>query len=155
MLDWKLSMGAVLVALASVFFAHRLTQKREQYKSISESIIKFKESFVPFLKALEEQEANPKLLVIENFPEQDQAARKLALRLTQKKQREFTFRWKQYSQLHKEFESFSTLAMIATEVDDLSKASPAAANSEDYIYAQNMKRRHKVISLVEGALSVL
>jgi hypothetical protein len=54
-----------------------------------EETIKFKEAFVAYLKALENIEANPALLVTQNYSEQDENARKLALILPKRKKDNF------------------------------------------------------------------
>jgi hypothetical protein len=155
MLDWKISVSTILAVLLSVLLANVLTRRREDDKLYREEAIKFKETFVAYLKALENPEANPALLVTQNYPEQDELARKLVLKLPKRKKALFLEQWKSYSKLHDEKKSLGFAAVIATEVDDLSKANLQNPEGIKYIYEQTEMRRKEIIKIVNDILRIL
>jgi len=89
MIDWQLSVGAILGILLSVFLAHRLTIRRENIKAYNQSTIEFKNLIIPFIKSLEDINANPSLLVVQYYSEHDEAARKLMNVLPKSKYKKF------------------------------------------------------------------
>jgi hypothetical protein len=155
MIDWKISIGAVFGVLLSVLLAHLLTKRRDQEKSYKEEITKFKESFVSFLKELEDPNVNPALMVIENYPAQDESVRRLALKLPENKKKRFFKKWNRYTELYREKKSLGFAALVATEVDDLTRANFANLGAAEYIYEQTAIRRHQIIDIVSEALDLL
>ena len=80
MIDWRISASAILCILLSVFLAHRLKLRRENIKSYTQAITDFKNLMIPFIKSLEDANANPSILVVQCYSEQDEAeARVIAL----------------------------------------------------------------------------
>lgn len=155
MIDWKISIGAILVALLGVWLGHRLTASRQVRESYANKTKEFKKVLVPFLKALESDHAHPATLVSQHFPEQDEAARKLVIHMPNRKRHKFLQRWKRYADLYRAKQSQGVLGLFATEVDDLEKASPGAPGAEQYIYQQTARRRNEVRLLIQEALDVL
>ena len=155
MIDWKISIGAILALLLSAWLGHRLSVSRTEQQAYREKARQFKELLVPFLKSLEATEAHPATLVSENFPQQDEAARKLVLYMGAGKRRRFLQHWESYEALYQEKSAQGILSLIATEVDDLSKASPGQPGMQQYILEQTAKRRNHVSSLINNAIKVL
>lgn len=151
MLDWKISVGAIAGILISGILGNYLIKLREQNKEI----VKFKQSFVAYLKALENPDANPTLLLLDNYPKQDESARKLVLNLSRRKSENFLNIWGAYSNFYMEKKGTRDIATVATEVDDISKADLSKPGAIKYIYQQTEKRRINVISLVNNALNTL
>ncbi|MES9879606.1 MAG: hypothetical protein ABW185_01850 [Sedimenticola sp.] len=150
MVDWKISAGTILGVLLSVLLAHRLSKRREAEANLNESIREFENGLVEFITALEDIDANPNLMVQESFPEHDRAARKLLNSLPKKKTNKFKRKWEEYRSLYEEKKEMGLMVMLATEVDDLSKA-----NDQNYIYQQNTKRRMAVLKLITEAIDEL
>jgi hypothetical protein len=154
-IDWKISISAIFVALLGIWIGHRLTTSRSEGENYRNKVREFKELLVPFLRELESQDAHPATLVSQHFPEHDEAARKLMVHMPKRKQQKFASQWQKYSDLYTEKQAQGILSMIGTEVDDIEKASPGAPGSSDYIYQQNAKRRDRVRQVVRDALDVL
>jgi hypothetical protein len=150
MIDWRISVGAVLGILISVFFAHRLTLLRENTKAIKQSIVEFKNLLVPFIQSLEDPDANPSILVVQNYSKHDEAARKLMNVLPRRKCKRFKNEWVEYTKLYNEKMNLGTVALTAAVVDDLSKA-----RDPKYLYEQNEKRRIEVIEIIQNSINVL
>ena len=155
MIDWQISIGAVLIVLLSVWLGHRLSTNRAELQTYRQKVFEFKEMFVPFLKELESAEANPGVLASQFFPIQDEAARRLAIYMGTKKRRRFLQRWELYAAHYREKKAKGVLSQLATEVDDIGKASPGAPGAIEYILEQTAKRRDQVRRLVLDALNIL
>lgn len=148
-------MSAVLVGLLVLWLGHRLSANRSEGESYRNKMREFKEFLVPFLRELESQDANPATVVSQHFPKHDEEARKLMIHMPKRKQQSFSVQWKKYADLHKEKQSQGVMGLIATEVDDIEKASPGTPGSSEYIYQQTAKRRDRVRQVVQDALDVL
>lgn len=155
MIEWKLSIGAILGVLLSVLLAHLFAKRRESDKALNQEIANFKELLVPALIELENSNATPAVLVTQYFPEHDKAARKLAIHLPTRKRKLFNEKWNRYAQLYKEKKAMGLTALIATEVDDLSHANANTSEGIKYIYEQTDKRRQEVIAIINAAMSAL
>ena len=155
MVDWKISISAVLVGLIVLWLGHRLTTSRSEGENYRNKAREFKELLVPFLRELESQDAHPATLVSQHFPEHDEQARKLMVHMPKGKRQRFSKHWQKYADLYEEKQSQGILGLIATEVDDIEKASPGVPGSSDYIYQQTAKRRDRVRQVVQDALDVL
>jgi len=154
-IDWKISISAVLVGLLGLWLGHRLTTSRSEGENYRNKVRAFKELLVPFLRELESQDAHPATLVTQHFPEHDEEARKLMVHMPKGKRQRFSKQWQKYADLYNEKQSQGVLGLIATEVDDIEKASPEAPGSSEYIYQQTAKRRDRVRQVVQDALDVL
>ena len=110
---------------------------------------------IPFLKELESVDAHPPALVSQQFPRQDEAARKLTLYMNSRQKRRFLERWEKYTAYCKEKQAQGITPLIATEVDDISKATPGAPGAQQYIFEQTTKRRIHVRNLIKDAINVL
>lgn len=155
MIDWKISIGAVLVMLLGVLLGHRLTKVREEQKNYRERAREFKEMFVPFIRELESVDAHPTLLVLTNFELQDEAARKLVMHMSAKMKRRFDVRWNIYKAVYQEKNAQGILGKIATEVDDISMVQPGHPDTQYYVTAQTARRRNEILQLVKDALGTL
>ena len=155
MIDLTISAGAILAVLLSVFLAHKLTKSREEQRQYTEAVTLFKESFVPFLKSLEDIDTSPAQVITENFPHQDELARKLLIKIPRKTKIDFEAKWALYHNLYKEKLHLGMAALIATEVDDLQLASSSNSNAAEYIYSQTKARLEHTHKLVSEALNVL
>lgn len=155
MIDWKISAGAILGVLLSVLLAHLLTKRRESEKILNNEIVRFKESMMPLLKELESPDASPTLLITQYYPENDAAARKLVIHLPKHKKKKFEKCWVLYTQLYHEKKALGLTGLIATEVDDLSKANAGTPEGIQYIYDQTAKRRGKAINIINEAICIL
>jgi hypothetical protein len=141
--------------LLSVLLAHLLAKRREAEKELETKVLNFKESFIPLLKELESSNANPTTLVTQYYPEQDKAARTLLIHLPNRKKKAFQKYWSSYTELYEEKKSLGITALIATEVDDLSKANPGTQEGIAYLYEQTEKRRKIVINIINRALETI
>jgi len=155
MIDWKISAGAILGVLLSVLLAHFLTTRRESEKTLNNEIVRFKESLMPLLKKLESHDASPTPLITQYYPENDVAARKLIIHLPKHKKKKFVQCWDLYTQLYREKKALGLTGLIATEVDDLSKAKIGTSEGLQYIYDQTAKRREKTINLINDVMNIL
>lgn len=155
MFDWKISIGAVLVMLLSAWLGHRFSVSRDERNSFKTKAREFQELLTPFLRALEAPDAHPAALITQNFRHHDEAARKLRLYMSDRKRRLFDDRWKAYEELYREKEAQGVLGLIATEVDELSKASPGRPGVQEYMLEQTAKRRNQTIKVIRDALDVL
>lgn len=155
MIDWKISIGAILVMLLSAWLGHRLSATRDERNTYKSKAREFKEMLAPFTRALEAPDAHPATLVIQKFEQHDEAARKLRIYMSNRKRRRFDDRWKVYETIYKEKQAQGILSLIATEVDDLSKASPGQPGAETYMLEQTAKRRVRVLTAIQDALDVL
>ena len=155
MIDWEISISAVLVGLLVLWLGHRLTANRSEGENYRNKVREFKELLVPFLRELESQDVHPATLVSQHFPKHDEEARKLMIHMPKGKLQRFCVQWQKYADLHKEKQSQGVIGLIATEVDDIEKASPGAPGSSEYIYQQTAKRRDRVRQVVQDALDVL
>src|SRR5690625_3115302 len=125
MIDWKVSVGAILVVLLGAWLAHRLSASRDRSNAYKAKALEFQELLAPFLRTLEATDAHPTTLVIGSFQQHDEAARKLRLYMSKRKKRRFDERWRAYESLYRKKQTQGILGQIATEVDDLSMASLA------------------------------
>lgn len=150
MFDWRISVSTVLGVLLSVILAHRLTLIRERQKQYNSEVTEFKNMFVPFLQKLEEPNANPELLVVQNYPQHEEQARKLINILSPKKERMFKRCWKHYNELFNYNKSLGTVALTASIVEDMSRAFEPG-----YIQQQNTKRRKEVMLIINKFLKIL
>jgi len=155
MIDWKISVGAILGILLSVLLGHRLSKRRDSEKEFKNRILKFKESFIPFLKELENPNANPAILVTQNYPEQDQEARKLLYHLNNRRKNVFKKHWNLYTQVYEGKKDLGITGLLATEVDDISKANPGTPEGIAYLYSQTEKRRQEVIDIITKVLNTI
>ena len=155
MIDWKISIGGILAVLLSVLLGHRLATNRESDAQYRTRVAEFRELLVPFLRALESEDAHPTMLVSQHFPEHDEAARKLMVYMPRRKKTRFATKWRQYELLYQEKQSQGIFGLIATEVDDLERASPGTPGAEEYLYEQTAKRSNEVRRVIQAALNVL
>lgn len=153
--DWKISIGAILVLLLGAILTHRLTTLREEQSNYRKRISEFKESFVHFVRELEHPDSHPTLLLLEHFPAQDELARKLALHMPKRKKEKFTASWQRYSELYKHKEKQGILSQLATEVDDISLASPGNPSALHYVRDQTIKRKNEILTLINNAIAAL
>lgn len=153
--DWKISISALLVLLLGAILTHRLTKSREEQANYRKKTSEFKESFVPFVRELEHPDSHPTLLLLSNFPAQDELARKLALHMPERKKRRFSAAWQKYSDLYQQKQQQGILGQLATEVDDISLASPANPDALAYVRDQTIKRKNVVLSLINNAIATL
>lgn len=150
MTSLDLSIGAVLCVLLSVFLAHRLNESNTSKKQYKNTVTKFKNLFVPFLRELESDDSNPGLLVITNFAKHDEQARKLINTLPHHKVKKFKKYWLRYENLYESKKEMGEAIKIVSEVDDISKA-----NDITYLYEQARKRRVEVINIINDAINSL
>jgi hypothetical protein len=151
MIDWKISIGAIITISIATGIKHWLS-KREFYK---EDVRKFKESFVPFIKAMGSPDVHPNVLLVHHFDDQDAAARKLVLRMSKRKKQRFLQRWEKYAALCREKQSQGIFAQLGTELDDPSKALRGTLGADEYIANQTSMRIKRVLRLLNEALDVL
>ncbi|OMH37982.1 hypothetical protein [Motiliproteus sp. MSK22-1] len=95
------------------------------------------------------------MVVTQNYPAHDEAARKLLLHLPERKHDQFLKGWKKYTEIYEEKKALGLSALIATEVDDLSLADVSTNEGMKYIYQQTAMRRQHIIEAVNNAISVL
>lgn len=155
MIDWKISVGGILAVLLSVWLGHRLATSRQWSAQYRKRVADFKELLIPFLRELESKDAHPSTLVSQHFPQHDEAARRLMVYMPRRKKVRFSEKWQEYEALHREKRSQGISGLIATELDDLEKASPGAPGAEEYIYQQTARRRNEVRQTIQSALDVL
>ena len=153
--DWKISISAILVLLLGAILTHRLTKSREDQSNYRKRVSEFKESFVPFVRELEHPDSHPTLLLLTNFPAQDELARKLVLHMPKRKKQKFTALWQRYAELHRQKEQQGILSQLATEVDDIALASPGNPNALDYVRDQTIKRKNVILSHINNAIAAL
>ena len=155
-MNLTISIGAVFTVLLSALLVHRLNIARERNRQYRDDLISFKKSFVPFFKQLEDIHTTPATAVLQNFPEQDELARKFIIGIPSARKREkFKKLWLEYEYLYQQKKLLGIAAVIATEVDDLEQANLSNPNSVNYIYEQTRIRLNEIRGLVERALSVL
>jgi hypothetical protein len=151
MIDWKIPIGAIIIILVAEGIKHWLS-KRESYKK---DVGKFKESFVPFIKAMESPDAHPNVLLVHYFADQDVAARKFVLRMRKRKKQRFLQRWEKYAALCREKQSQGIFAQLGTELDDPSKALLGTFGAGQYIANQTSMRIKRALRLLNEALDGL
>ena len=154
-MDWKISIGAILVLLLGAILTHRLTKLREEQSNYRKKVIEFKESFVSFMRELEHPDSHLTMLLLTNFPAQDEAARKLLINMPKRKGEKFAEQWKHYEALVRQKQEQGILGQIATEVDDISLASPGTPAAADYVRDQTVRRKNEASSLIKKALEAL
>lgn len=150
MVDWQISISAVLGALLTLLIAHRLTLSREKQNQYNKVVTEFKNLFIPFLQKLENPNANPEILVVQNYPTHEEEARKLVNILSKRKELKFKQKWYEYNLLFRHNLSLGNVALTASIVEDLTRA-----HEPGYIQSQNTKRRKEVISIIQNILSSL
>ena len=154
-MDWKISISAILVLLLGAILTHRLTKSREQDSNYCKKVSEFKESFVPFVRELEHADSHPTLLLLANFPAQDELARKLLLHMPKRKKEKFNAVWQRYADLYRQKEQQGILSQLATEVDDISLASPGNPSALDYVRDQTIKRKNVILSHINNAIAAI
>ncbi len=155
MIEWTISVSALLIGLIFILLRHYLAKHRENDKILNQKIIAFKEIFVPMLKELENLDSNHVMLLTKNYPKQDEEARKLILLLPKRKRRLFNESWSLYTYLYKMKMELGLVGIMATEVDDMSKANAGTQEGMEYLYSQTIKRNQEVIRIINNALKTL
>lgn len=132
MIDPVISVGAVFGILYSVLLAHRLTIEREKQKELRSAISEFKDSLSGILTDLTHPDANPSILVTQNYPEHKKAAIKLIQKLSPKMAARFNvMAWEQYHLLYEQKKSLGAIAIFAAEVEDKRKVLPTHSSNCD------------------------
>ena len=155
MIDLTLSIGGIFIALLILLLTHQINKRWDLDKTLKREILSFKEVFIPHLQQLDDRRENPTSLVIQFFPEQDKAARKLMLYLPQRKKNSFQEQWKIYVQYFEAKKQLETVTLFANEVDDISKANTGTQASVEYITQQAEKRSVYAKSLINNILKTL
>jgi len=155
MVDWKVSAGAIVIALGSIFLGHFLTKSRESSKLLAAEIAAFKESLLPLIAALEGENTTPAAVITQHYQNNENAARKLEIHLPKQKRKAFTRCWAEYADLHSQKKALGSCAVIATVVNDLSMANVGTKEGIQYIYEQTSRRKKEALSLIQKITDTL
>ncbi|WPD24881.1 MAG: hypothetical protein SD837_10010 [Candidatus Electrothrix scaldis] len=155
MIDLKISIGAILGVLLTLFLTHRINKRWDLDKILKGEILSFKEVFIPHLQQLDDPKKDPGSLVTQFFPDEDKAARKLMLFLPQRKKNYFQEQWKIYTQYFEAEKQLEVVSLFANKVDDISKADVGTKEGIEYIIQQAEKRRVYAKSLINNILKIL
>lgn len=94
-------------------------------------------------------DSSPNQVLIQTFPALDDEARILAMNLRARARDKFEREWNKVNQLYRDKKALGLSAVIATEVDDISKANMKTPEDISYVHSQTEKRRQELMMRID------